>query len=445
MLVESTKLWLRGSELELTVSATLNKELEPAHLIVKLRKENSSTEWSGSFTDQYVEEIAKKTGNFKRFPIFVEMLFSAMRKASPVVGLDILTTEDLEYLKRGEKQPFSATTSINFGGKKLYLILTYAVAFDRVHYPLPLCVVDEETGVKESMVEALRDEVSRLQAERLHHLEKISWLLKENDRLKHMLKQESQKRQESSAPRGVFPSADLIDRLQSVLYEIEQARSQYKHTRNLSQPLKSLVDIVSDIVNETQSPLPHSNRGRVVRERALKTRSSKTMEEEARSLSRKSAQYKVLKSRPLVLASPEKTRVHSPVRRSGSFQRFDPTLYVYEREKRLRERRSASRQSSVDSHNSSLSSSKSSLIRNTRPAKGEVAEGLRTRKSFLNENSSLNRQSRVKGGLVGTMKRKETRSGSRQKWDGNVSDSEEIEQRLSALRNYLHSQSIATG
>ncbi|KAJ3108939.1 Coiled-coil domain-containing protein 61 [Phlyctochytrium planicorne] len=130
MLGETSKLWLRGIEFNLTVSTTLNRELEPAQLSVKLRREDTGLEWTGTFTDQYVEEIARKTGNFKRFSIFTEMLFSAIRKSSNVVGLDILTTDDLENLKRGDRQPQNAG-QIGFQSKKLYLILTYAVAFDR--------------------------------------------------------------------------------------------------------------------------------------------------------------------------------------------------------------------------------------------------------------------------------------------------------------------------
>ncbi|KAJ3219448.1 hypothetical protein HDU67_001279 [Dinochytrium kinnereticum] len=352
MLVESTQLWLRNTEFELTVSATLNKELEPAHLNVKLRRESPLAEWTGSFTDQYVEEIAKKTGNFKRFSIFIEMLFSAIRKSSPVVGLDILTNEDLDHLKRGEKQPF-AGTSTNISGRKVYLILTYAVAFDRVHYPLPLSMTDEVQSNGSNVISSLRDEVNRLQSERLNHLEKISWLLKENDRLKHLLKHESQKmidntplvvlfliflattsinfalsvtKSTSSSTTASFLQPSLIDRLQSVLYEIEEARAHYKHTRNLSEPLKSLVDILADMVSHAK---PSGSRGRVPRDRTQpKTRTGKVLAEDHGAYNRKPTSYKVIKSRPLVLESPEKLRTYSPspARRSGSFQRFDPTL-----------------------------------------------------------------------------------------------------------------------
>nr|KAJ3421826.1 Coiled-coil domain-containing protein 61 [Polyrhizophydium stewartii] len=110
--------------------------------------------WRCDFSPAYVEEVTKKTGNFKKFHIFVEMLLSAMQKVpsppshavSPgaasnlqlmqpnsTVTLDLLTAQDLDVVQ-GAPSP-AATDS------KIYLIVTYAVAFDRVHYPLPLSKV----------------------------------------------------------------------------------------------------------------------------------------------------------------------------------------------------------------------------------------------------------------------------------------------------------------
>ena len=36
--------------------------------------------WSGDFQPHYIEDITTKTGNFKRFSVFVEMLVSAMKE-----------------------------------------------------------------------------------------------------------------------------------------------------------------------------------------------------------------------------------------------------------------------------------------------------------------------------------------------------------------------------
>lgn len=53
----------------------------------------------------------------------------------------------------------SATATAGPHAKKRYLILTYAVEFDRVHYPLPLAFEDLPT------LEGLQRTVRRLRAE----------------------------------------------------------------------------------------------------------------------------------------------------------------------------------------------------------------------------------------------------------------------------------------
>ena len=63
---------------------------------------------------QDVENITKKTGNYKRFGIFVQMLESAMLNRSDSVCVDILTYEDLVQLrtrsKRSHDDVFSSTS-----------------------------------------------------------------------------------------------------------------------------------------------------------------------------------------------------------------------------------------------------------------------------------------------------------------------------------------------
>jgi coiled-coil domain-containing protein 61 len=86
-----------------------------------------------------IEDITSKTGNFKKFPVFVKMLVSAVKQQSDSVFIDLLTYQDLELLKskknKGAAQQQARPMQTN---NKRYLILTYAAEFDRVHYPLPL-------------------------------------------------------------------------------------------------------------------------------------------------------------------------------------------------------------------------------------------------------------------------------------------------------------------
>ena len=64
-----------------------------------------------------VEEITQKTGNFKKFPIFVKMLLSSISKNSDSVFLDILTSQDLEMLKARKQKP-NANTNQNIEKNK---------------------------------------------------------------------------------------------------------------------------------------------------------------------------------------------------------------------------------------------------------------------------------------------------------------------------------------
>ncbi|GLE02929.1 hypothetical protein PINS_up011793 [Pythium insidiosum] len=109
--------------------------------------------WTAQFPAHAIEELTRKTGNFKRFPVFVNMLLSAISHRSDSVFIDLLTTADLEnYRKRklgnrarlDESWDSSGSTAptnpnaANQHQQKRFLILTYAVEFDRVHFPLPL-------------------------------------------------------------------------------------------------------------------------------------------------------------------------------------------------------------------------------------------------------------------------------------------------------------------
>ncbi|KAL1508159.1 hypothetical protein AB1Y20_004314 [Prymnesium parvum] len=104
--------------------------------------------WSGCFDAQYIEEVTKKTGNSKKFAVFLQMLQAAIEQQDNSVYLDVLTCSDLRALKHRKNalsdDTASAESAQTLRSPKRYLILTYAAQFDRVHYPLPLSV--EETA-----------------------------------------------------------------------------------------------------------------------------------------------------------------------------------------------------------------------------------------------------------------------------------------------------------
>ena len=107
-----------------------------------------------------IEELTRKTGNYKKFPIFLNMLESAITKSSESVTLDLLSYMDLEAMwekKLGsvKKQKLSSGTKPE---SKRYLILTYSVEFDRIHYPLALSYFGSPNPI------VLQDVIRKLQA-----------------------------------------------------------------------------------------------------------------------------------------------------------------------------------------------------------------------------------------------------------------------------------------
>jgi coiled-coil domain-containing protein 61 len=67
--------------------------------------------WSGEFGEHYIEDITRKTGNYKKFPTFINMLISGLENSTRSVIVDILTYQDLEALKsRKGRRNLSAST-----------------------------------------------------------------------------------------------------------------------------------------------------------------------------------------------------------------------------------------------------------------------------------------------------------------------------------------------
>jgi coiled-coil domain-containing protein 61 len=144
-------------------------------LLVDIEQEESGARWTGEFAAKYVEDITQKTGNYKRFSVFVNMLRKSLdNSGNNSVFVDLLTTADLNELKQrrsgksklndssnGSRTLLSTSSSStkNNGGKR-YLILTYTAEFDKVHYPLPLAYEEHPSPA------TLQRTISRLRRER---------------------------------------------------------------------------------------------------------------------------------------------------------------------------------------------------------------------------------------------------------------------------------------
>ncbi|XP_069556594.1 centrosomal protein CCDC61 isoform X1 [Brachyistius frenatus] len=148
------------------VEFSVKIEVDKGLLNVEISDSMTSDQWRGEFDPAYIEDLTRKTGNFKQFPIFCSMLESAVRKASDSVTLDLLTYADLELLRNRKagvvSRPHAHQQSSALTAKR-YLILIYTVEFDRIHYPLPLPYVGKpDPAALQKEIKALRAELSAL-------------------------------------------------------------------------------------------------------------------------------------------------------------------------------------------------------------------------------------------------------------------------------------------
>lgn len=84
-----------------------------------------------------VEDMTLKTGNFKKFSMFLKMFSTALSKHSDTVFIDLLTFNDLQALKErkmkknGINNMQAANREASIANNKRYIILTYVAEFDK--------------------------------------------------------------------------------------------------------------------------------------------------------------------------------------------------------------------------------------------------------------------------------------------------------------------------
>lgn len=111
---------------------------------IKVTDKKTLEQWRGRYDASYIENLTHKTGNFKQFDTFISMFKSALLKTSQCVTLDLLTFDDLEMLRsrKTHSRIYSAQNSSQIldppSNNRRYLIVTYTVEFDRIHYPLAM-------------------------------------------------------------------------------------------------------------------------------------------------------------------------------------------------------------------------------------------------------------------------------------------------------------------
>lgn len=125
------------------------------HLLYSVKLENGNDQftlrvlhvqtlatWRNSFKKSFVEQLTKRTGNYKSYSTFLSMLDFVLDKSekqsSRELSFSVLTLSDLQAMK-AERESETCTKSEHATDRnKRYFILKYKTKFETTHYPLPL-------------------------------------------------------------------------------------------------------------------------------------------------------------------------------------------------------------------------------------------------------------------------------------------------------------------
>ncbi|KAL0028388.1 hypothetical protein WJX77_003508 [Trebouxia sp. C0004] len=260
---ETTKVEFHGTAYTVTTAVQ-----DEGSLTVEIEQQSEALRWRGNFTAQYIEDISAKTGNYKKFAVFVRMLASAIRQESDSVFVDLLTYADLETLKSKKGAGRAALQRTIPPNNKRYLILTYAAEFDRVHYPLPLLYEEPTVESLQSTVQLLRTQLAQSASVggKVKHSEsaaEVRRLREENSTLQQRLEEMQHQASDSSLSSVEQLRIDYAEAQQEVALlrkecELMQQRGEAAegvlerergvHRRELRRRAKQLADIQDDLV-----------------------------------------------------------------------------------------------------------------------------------------------------------------------------------------------------
>ncbi|XP_057170486.1 centrosomal protein CCDC61 isoform X3 [Ursus arctos] len=331
--------------------------------VLELEVEDRMTadQWRGEFDASFIEDLTHKTGNFKQFNIFCNMLESALTQSSESVTLDLLTYTDLESLrnrKMGGRPGPLASRSAQLNSKR-YLILIYSVEFDRVSR-LATEKRELEAQLGQSREEALAGRAARQEAEALRGLVRgLELELRQERGLGH---------------RGVGRRSQDCRRLAKELEEVKASE------RSLRARLRTVNSELAVYKRGRRTPPVAPPRAREDRASSSRERSTSRGRGATRSSSRESGRGGRGRGRP-ALPSPSPTGSRGP--------RFDPTAFVKAKEKKQREIK-MKRQQQRNRLGSGGSGDGPSISwsRQTRPpaavsGRGDTANGSRNRSSSV--------------------------------------------------------------
>ncbi|XP_070243581.1 centrosomal protein CCDC61 isoform X3 [Bos mutus] len=329
--------------------------------VLELEVEDRMTadQWRGEFDANFIEDLTHKTGNFKQFSIFCNMLESALTQSSESVTLDLLTYTDLESLrnrKMGGRPGPLASRSAQLNSKR-YLILIYSVEFDRVSR-----LVSEKREL-EAQLGRLREEAVTGRAAR-QEVESLRGLVRG---LELELRQER-----GLGHRGSGHRSQDCRRLAKELEEVKASE------RSLRARLKALNTELALYKRGRRTPPVVPPSAREDRASTSRERSTSRGRGAARSSSRESGRGGRGRGRP---ARP------SPSPTGGRVPRFDPTAFVKAKEKKQREIKMKQQRNRLGSGGSGDGPSVS-WSRQTRPpaavtGRGDAANRSRNRSSSV--------------------------------------------------------------
>ena len=379
----------------------------------------SGERWRGDFSSKYIEDITTKTGNFKKYSVFVKMLFSSLGEDSSSVFLDLLTYEDLESLKSraGAGSSRASTRAPPAAGNKRYVILTYAAEFDRVHYPLPLLYEDNpDPQMMRETILKLRQEIQGLKGTRSMSSTSSFSLKAENRHLREengSLKAQMQRAirnqkgdsfdEVSTQLKLVKRERDLLQaRLEALEDDLEgirishrkllkkkereyvaladenaKYRASNRELRSKNRALESELDVLRSKRHRVRSASPRlttNSRGSYLANSNPPSRSTSQVRSRGSRGSRGPSPYTSRDASPTVSRPPSgASSRQSSVERGRSKtprKRFDPTAYVMEQRAKLEARRNKTKtftpsSSRPTSRNNSRPNSRASSGRST--------------------------------------------------------------------------------
>nr|XP_006818145.1 PREDICTED: coiled-coil domain-containing protein 61-like [Saccoglossus kowalevskii] len=331
-------------------------------LTVEVEDRLSADQWRGTFDASYIEDLTHKTGNFKQYSIFVSMLETAVTKTSDAVSLDLLTYADLELLRNRKAGvgtraiPGAKSTALN---TKRYLILTYTVEFDRIHYPLPLPYMGKPDPVLlQETVRTLREEIKRIRKQKhpdyregefTRIKKEYEKVLKEKEEIEAaymQFRREVKNTSKGSAAKEVRILKNIVKNLED---EVTTEKAKFRRQANKrNQDYRSLLEEVEELrasernlrarVKSLTNELAVFKRGRISRASPIPNVSSSAQRRERERIRRPRSlprERSLSRDRSLSRERPSSVSSARSITPSGCrLPRFDPTAYISDKKRK---------------------------------------------------------------------------------------------------------------